>query len=103
MFSQSGSSSTAEQQPPRPSWQVNAPKAELFVPKKTAQEQEPGNSSEEPAYPPKFAELIQCIQEGRPVPGVREIPNSLVRDPVGQAPQSPLLHLPYVVLTHSEF
>jgi hypothetical protein len=67
-----------------PSWQRNAPRAELFVAKKGHPQDQAaqGASGEEPAYPSKFAELIQCIQEGRPVPGVREIPNTLVRDSV---------------------
>lgn len=59
-----------------PAWQVAAPKADLFV-DRTARD-----SGDGPSYPGKFAELIRCIKEGTPVPGVREIPDTILRDPV---------------------
>lgn len=59
-----------------PAWQVAAPKADLFVDKTTR------DSGEGPSYPGRFAELIRCIKEGTPVPGVREIPDTVLRDPV---------------------
>ena len=63
-----------------PAWQVAAPKADLFVDKITKE------SGDGPSYPGRFAELIRCIKEGTPVPGVREIPDTILRDPVGLPP-----------------
>lgn len=59
-----------------PAWQVAAPKADLFVDKAAR------DSGEGPSYPGRFAELIRCIKEGLPVPGVQEIPDTILRDPV---------------------
>lgn len=59
-----------------PAWQVAAPKADLFVDKTVR------DSGDGPSYPGRFAELIRCIKEGTPVPGVREIPDTILRDPV---------------------
>ncbi|KAL2105992.1 hypothetical protein VUR80DRAFT_7436 [Thermomyces stellatus] len=58
-----------------PAWQVAAPKADLFVDKTVR------DSGDGPSYPGRFAELIRCIKEGTPVPGVREIPDTILRDP----------------------
>lgn len=59
-----------------PEWQVAAPKAELFV-DRAAREEGDG-----PRYPGRFAELIRFIKEGTPISGVREIPDTILRDPV---------------------
>ena len=59
-----------------PEWQVAAPKADLFV-DKAARE-----GGEGPSYPGRFAELIGFIREGTPISGVREIPDTILRDPV---------------------
>lgn len=72
--------------PDAPAWQAAAPKAELYV-DRAAREAEGGGGG--PAYPERFAELIRCIKEGKPVPGVVEIPDTILRDPV-----SPPLFLP---------
>lgn len=61
-------------------WQQAAPKNDLFIDKKAAAA---GQSQEDqPSYPMAFAEMLKLLQEGKPVPGIRQIPNTVVRDPV---------------------
>lgn len=55
-------------------WQAAAPKLDLVV-----DAQAHSGTGQPPA---KFAELLKCMQEGLPVPGVREIPSTVVRDSV---------------------
>ncbi|RGP80828.1 hypothetical protein FLONG3_1060 [Fusarium longipes] len=60
-------------------WQKAAPKTDLYIDRKAAAAQ-PG-SQDQPNYPMGFAEMIKLIQEGKPVPGIRQIPNTIIRDP----------------------
>ncbi|KAL4723274.1 hypothetical protein ACLX1H_009764 [Fusarium chlamydosporum] len=60
-------------------WQKAAPKADLYIDKKAAAAQ--SGSQDQPNYPMGFAEMIKLIQEGKPVPGIRQIPNTIIRDP----------------------
>ncbi|KAF4441905.1 hypothetical protein F53441_11865 [Fusarium austroafricanum] len=60
-------------------WQKAAPKTDLYVDRKVAAAQ--SSSQDQPTYPMGFAEMIKLIQEGKPVPGIRQIPNTIVRDP----------------------
>lgn len=60
-------------------WQQAAPKADLYV-DRSAQSQAAGEGGE-PSYPLAFAEMIKLIQEGKPIPGIRQIPNTIERDP----------------------
>ncbi|KAH0494359.1 hypothetical protein TgHK011_000980 [Trichoderma gracile] len=66
-------------------WQQAAPKADLYVQRTKPSSNNPqsqGSSSEpEPAYPIAFAEMIKLLQEGKPIPGIRQIPNTIERDP----------------------
>ncbi|KAJ2972878.1 hypothetical protein NQ176_g6908 [Zarea fungicola] len=57
-------------------WQKAAPKTDLYVDRSAA-----AAAGEQPAYPMAFAEMIKLLQEGREVPGIRQIPNTIVRDP----------------------
>ncbi|KAL7922960.1 hypothetical protein ACQKWADRAFT_290835 [Trichoderma austrokoningii] len=65
-------------------WQQAAPKADLYV-DRSAQSQSQasggGGGGGEPSYPLAFAEMIKLIQEGKPIPGIRQIPNTIERDP----------------------
>ncbi|KAF6820001.1 hypothetical protein CSOJ01_01069 [Colletotrichum sojae] len=63
---------------PRPSWQAAAPTAELYVERKPPSQAD--GSEGEPAYPVGFAEMLQMIQKGIPIPGIRQIPDTVVRD-----------------------
>ncbi|KAI0432271.1 hypothetical protein F5Y09DRAFT_339776 [Xylaria sp. FL1042] len=64
--------------PSVPSWQREAPKAELFVPKDAA----PSNSGGEALpYPKKFEEIVKFLETGQMIPGVREIPDTVIEDP----------------------
>lgn len=64
-------------------WQKAAPKADLYVDKKaTGTAQGGAGAEDQPSYPMGFAEMIKLLQEGKPVPGIRQIPNTVVRDPV---------------------
>ncbi|KAI1312705.1 hypothetical protein F5Y03DRAFT_196251 [Xylaria venustula] len=61
-----------------PSWQRQAPKAELFVPKNAG----PSNSGGEALpYPKKFEEIVKFLETGQMIPGVREIPDTVIEDP----------------------
>ncbi|KAF6827977.1 hypothetical protein CPLU01_08797 [Colletotrichum plurivorum] len=62
----------------RPSWQAAAPTAELYVERKPPSQAD--GSEGEPAYPVGFAEMLQMIQKGIPIPGIRQIPDTVVRD-----------------------
>lgn len=61
-------------------WQKAAPKTDLYIDKKAAATQ--SGPQDQPNYPMGFAEMIKLIQEGKPVPGIRQIPNTIIRDPV---------------------
>lgn len=58
-------------------WQKAAPMTDLYVDRSAA-----AAAGEQPAYPMAFAEMIKLLQEGKEVPGIRQIPNTIVRDPV---------------------
>ncbi|KAK3191335.1 hypothetical protein K4F52_002545 [Lecanicillium sp. MT-2017a] len=60
-------------------WQQAAPKADLYVERGAADAS--SSSGGEPAYPMAFAEMIKLLQEGKPVPGIKQIPNTVIRDP----------------------
>ncbi|GKT78752.1 hypothetical protein ColTof4_11175 [Colletotrichum tofieldiae] len=64
-----------------PSWQAAAPKADLYVERKPpSQADAPGQGGDEPAYPMGFAQMLDMIQKGIPIPGIRQIPDTVVRD-----------------------
>ncbi|KAL7963573.1 hypothetical protein V8C34DRAFT_265990 [Trichoderma compactum] len=58
-------------------WQQAAPKADLYVDRSAQSHSGEG----EPSYPLGFAEMIKLLQEGKPIPGIRQIPNTIERDP----------------------
>ncbi|OBR06038.1 hypothetical protein CH63R_10158 [Colletotrichum higginsianum IMI 349063] len=81
---------------PAPSWQSAAPKADLYVERNPASQADgPGQGGDEPAYPIGFAQMLEMIQKGIPIPGIRQIPDTVVRDasvkPFGKraAPRKP--------------
>ncbi|TGJ80109.1 hypothetical protein E0Z10_g8654 [Xylaria hypoxylon] len=61
-----------------PSWQREAPKAALFVPK-VAEASNPGG--EALPYPKKFEEIVKFLETGQMIPGVRQIPDTVIDDP----------------------
>lgn len=71
----------AVQQPATLDWQKAAPKADLYIDRKAAAENANQNG-DQPAYPMAFAEMIKLLQEGKEVPGIKQIPNTVIRDPV---------------------
>lgn len=71
-------------------WQQAAPKADLYIDKKAAANANPDGG--EPSYPMGFADMIRLLQEGKEVPGIRQIPNTVVRNPV-----SPNLSLQFTI------
>jgi hypothetical protein len=69
-------------------WQDAAPKTALYVDRQAASASAaPGGG--EPNYPMAFAEMLKLLQEGKPIPGIRQIPNTVIRDPV----RPPLTHI----------
>ncbi|KAK1847545.1 hypothetical protein CCHR01_09824 [Colletotrichum chrysophilum] len=65
-----------------PSWQAAAPKGELYVERKAPPQVEADAEGGEPAYPVGFAEMLQMLQKGIPIPGIRQIPDTVIRDAV---------------------
>ncbi|KAF4591546.1 hypothetical protein GQ602_001845 [Ophiocordyceps camponoti-floridani] len=54
-----------------------APKADLYVERSASSQ----NSSGEPNYPIGFAEMLKLLKDGKPVPGIKQIPNTVARGP----------------------
>ncbi|POR38146.1 Uncharacterized protein TPAR_01660 [Tolypocladium paradoxum] len=69
-----------ESPPPVLPWQRAAPRADLYV-DRIAASQSPSGAGGEPNYPMAFAEMLKLLQEGKPIPGIRQIPNTIARDP----------------------
>lgn len=64
--------------PSVPSWQREAPKADLFV----AKDAGPSNSEAGALpYPKKFEEIVKFLETGQMIPGVRQIPDTVIDDP----------------------
>ncbi|OAA59438.1 hypothetical protein ISF_06373 [Cordyceps fumosorosea ARSEF 2679] len=63
-------------------WQKAAPKTELYVDRTAAAAAAAAAAAgDQPSYPMAFAEMIKLLQEGKEVPGIRQIPNTIIRDP----------------------
>ena len=72
---------------PVPSWQAHAPKADLRVKAadgaaKEGAGAEGGGGGDDAPYPEHFKAVIEAVTMGKPVPGIKEIPNTVVRLPV---------------------
>lgn len=71
--------------PNLPAWQLQAPKVD---PGKKADDGTSNHAAggsgagEDAPYPAHFQAIIEAVTMGKPVPGVREIPNTVVRQPV---------------------
>ncbi|KAI1196476.1 hypothetical protein F5X97DRAFT_208838 [Nemania serpens] len=64
--------------PSVPSWQREAPKADLYV----AKDAGPSNSEAGALpYPKKFEEIVKFLETGQMIPGVRQIPDTVIDDP----------------------
>ncbi|KAI1820647.1 hypothetical protein F4861DRAFT_542716 [Xylaria intraflava] len=61
-----------------PSWQREAPKAELYVPKTASVSNSDGGAV---PYPKKFEEIIKFLETGQVIPGIRQIPDTVIDDP----------------------
>ncbi|KAK3997173.1 hypothetical protein QBC44DRAFT_338963 [Cladorrhinum sp. PSN332] len=93
----SSSSSSSQPDPDIPAWQLQAPKLDLS---KKADDHE-ARPTEGVPYPDRFQAIIDAVTTGKQIEGIREIPNTVVRQegitPVGVriAPQKPWeRHLP---------
>ncbi|KAK2605910.1 hypothetical protein QQS21_003636 [Conoideocrella luteorostrata] len=65
-------------------WQQAAPKADLYVDRKAAADAAAPSATSgdgQPSYPMGFAEMLKLLQEGKEIPGIRQIPNTVARDP----------------------
>lgn len=71
-----------------PSWQAAAPKADLQIKHDAPADDAAADGSDAP-YPERFAHIVEAVTTGKPVPGIRDIPNKVVRKPVSlrQPPQ----------------
>lgn len=71
------------------SWQQAAPKADLFIDRSAGRDAVPKTGpDEQPSYPTGFAEMLRLLQDGKEIPGIRKIPNTVARDPVGRSVRS---------------
>lgn len=65
-------------------WQAAAPKTSLWVDKGAGQDGSTaaeGAAAGEAPYPSTFQHIVELIASGKPVPGIKEIPNTVVQDP----------------------
>ncbi|KAL2136706.1 hypothetical protein VTI74DRAFT_2117 [Chaetomium olivicolor] len=78
-----GPSSTATVQTQSPSnipaWQLNAPKVDLS--KKADDGGSHASAGDGTPYPENFQALVEAVTMGKPIPGIREIPDTVVRPP----------------------
>jgi hypothetical protein len=65
-----------------PSWQAHAPKADLGVKADDGAPRGNGGGPDDAPYPEHFKAVIEAVTLGKPVPGVREIPDTVIRQPV---------------------
>ncbi len=63
-----------------PAWQLNAPKVDLS--KKADDGANHSNTGDGAPYPENFQALIEAVTTGKPIPGIKEIPDTVVRPPV---------------------
>ncbi|GAB1313037.1 hypothetical protein MFIFM68171_03247 [Madurella fahalii] len=63
-----------------PAWQLNAPKVDLSKKAEDAGTHTNTSSGGTP-YPDNFQALIEAVTMGKPIPGIKEIPNTVVRPP----------------------
>lgn len=75
-----GSSSSGGQGQNIPAWQLNAPKVDLS--KKADDAGNHVNVGDGAPYPENFQALIEAVTLGKPIPGIKEIPDTVVRPPV---------------------
>lgn len=77
-----------------PSWQLSAPKADLSRKADDDDGSEARATTPTGAYPDKFQALVEAVTAGKTVPGIRQIPNTVVRQdgitPVGTRGRAPL-------------
>lgn len=76
----SASQGDAQDKPPIPAWQLNAPKVDLS--KKADDGSNHANSGDGAPYPENFQALVEAVMLGKPIPGIKEIPNTIERPPV---------------------
>ncbi|KAH9908206.1 hypothetical protein F4778DRAFT_720775 [Xylariomycetidae sp. FL2044] len=71
-----------EPDPSVPTWQSAAPRAALYVPRDNAAGAggAPSDPGKEP-YPKKFEEIVEFLQTGKEIPGIKQIPDTLIDDP----------------------
>lgn len=79
----SASSASASTNPNIPAWQLNAPKVDLS--KKADDGGNHANAGDGAPYPDNFQALIEAVTSGKPIPGIREIPDTVVRPPVSSS------------------
>ncbi|KXX81204.1 hypothetical protein MMYC01_201398 [Madurella mycetomatis] len=63
-----------------PAWQLNAPKVDLSKKADDGATHASTGSGGAP-YPDNFQALIEAVTMGKPIPGIKEIPNTVVRPP----------------------
>lgn len=80
----STSSQPQQSQTNIPAWQLNAPKVDLS--KKADDGGSHINAGDGTPYPENFQALVEAVTMGKPIPGIREIPDTVVRPPVSFAP-----------------
>lgn len=77
-----------------PAWQLNAPKVDLS--RKAEDGVAHANTGSGAPYPDNFQALIEAVTTGKPIPGIKEIPNTVVRPPVSLELSNPLSYPPQV-------
>ncbi|KAL2116841.1 hypothetical protein VTJ04DRAFT_9009 [Mycothermus thermophilus] len=65
---------------PIPAWQLNAPKVDLSV-KATDSSVQHAPAADGTPYPENFQAIVEAVTQGKPIPGIREIPDIVERPP----------------------
>ena len=82
------SSPAADLSEPLLPWQQAAPRADLFVDRKAAADAAAASGDGQPSYPMGFAQMLALLQQGKEIPGIRQIPDTIARAPVRLNPPS---------------
>lgn len=65
-----------------PAWMTAAPRGELYIDRRNTANNISSAGGDQVPYPEQFAAIIKAVQSGKPIEGIVEIPDIVVRNPV---------------------
>ncbi|KAG9073087.1 hypothetical protein KI688_000874 [Linnemannia hyalina] len=69
----------------------SAPSSTPIVDETIAEESQSSSTAADPTYPKSFQEICELIASGKPIPGIRQIPNNLAEGTPSEAKLAPKL------------